>query len=834
MTFSRSKNSYFFSLLFLCLLFAFKTRAQSTATIYGEIIDQDNSSPIEFVSVSVIGLPGATQTDANGKYELVIPAGSKISIAFSHISFETYIVEVSAKSNERLKLTPKLKSNAVSINEVQIEDRATRQSTLKRLDPKLVAALPTSGGIEALLKTFPGVSSNNELSSQYNVRGGNFDENLIYVNDIEVYRPFLVRSGGQEGLSFVNPDMVSGVLFSAGGFEARYGDKMSSVLDVTYRKPKEFAANVTASLLGASLTLEGSDKSKRLSCIAGIRQRSNSYLLKSLDTKGDYKPRFIDGQLYITYQFTPEFEIAVLGNYAQNKYRFIPKDRETDFGTVNTALRLKVFFEGREVNNFDTYLGAVSFILKPRKELTLKLISSAFRSFESEKFDVLGQYFIGQLETDFGKENFGDVTSLGNVGSYLTHGRNLLQATVFNVEQKGYYKNLQWGIKYQSEYINDEISEWKLQDSAGFSIPQTQPDVLELQQVIKAKNTLSSNRISDYIQHHWNFGDTTLFSLTAGIRSSYWDVNKQFLVSPRASFSVIPNWKRDFLFRLSAGYYYQPPFYRELRDLNGTINYQLKAQTSIHFVLGSDYNFKIWNRPFKFIAEGYYKILDNLVPYEIDNVRIRYYAQNNAKGYATGIDLKLNGEFVKGLESWISVSVMQTREDIKDDFYYDYYNKKGNKIIKGYTFDQVATDSILHTPGYIPRPTDQRVNVALFFQDYIPRFPSWKVHLNLLYGSGFPFGPPTYDRYKDTLRIPPYRRVDIGFSKQLLSETKKLPSRNPFRFFKSIWASAEVFNLLQISNTISYLWVTDVTARQYAIPNYLTQRQLNIKLIFKF
>jgi len=823
----------FFIIIAFMLLLAPACFAQM-AVVYGTITDNETKLPLEFVSVSVMGLPGATQTDSKGNYEISVPAGRKIVLAFSHISFQTVKIELNPEEGQRLQLQPELNSNATNLNEVQIEDKATRQSTLKRLDPKLIAALPTSGGVEALLKTFPGVSSNNELSSQYNVRGGNFDENLIYVNDIEVYRPFLVRSGGQEGLSFINPDMVSGVLFSAGGFDARYGDKMSSVLDVTYRKPREFAANITASLLGASITLEGTNKTKRLSAIASIRERSNSYLLKSLDTKGDYRPRFIDGQLYVTYQFTPEFEVGILGNYAQNKYRFVPTDRETDFGTVNTALRLKIYFDGREVNNFDTYLGAVSFNYKPKKDLTLKIISSAFRSFESEKFDVLGQYFIGQLETDFGKENFGDVTSLGNVGSYLTHGRNLLDATVFNVEHKGYFKELQWGLKYQSEFIQDEISEWKLQDSAGFSIPQTNPQVLELQNVVKSKNTLASNRITDYIQNTWHFGDTTEFSLTAGLRSHYWDVNKQFLVSPRATLSMIPNWKRDFLFRLSAGYYYQPPFYRELRDLNGKVNPNLKAQTSIHFVLASDYNFKIWDRQFKFVAEGYYKYLDNLVPYEIDNVRIRYYANNSARGYATGLDLKLNGEFVKGLESWLSVSIMQTQEDIKDDFYYDYYNKKGNKIIKGFSFDQVATDSVLHNPGYIPRPTDQRVNVALFFQDYIPRFPSWKVHLNLLYGSGFPFGPPSYERYKDTLRIPAYRRVDIGFSKQLLSENHKLPKKNPFHFFKSIWMSAEVFNLLQISNTISYLWVTDVTARQYAIPNYLTRRQLNVKLIFKF
>ena len=683
----------------------------------------------------------------------------------------------------------------------------------------------------------------------------------MYVNDIEIYRPFLVRSGEQEGLSFVNSDMVSSILFSAGGFDAKYGDKMSSVLDIKYRKPRGFAGSASMSMLGGALHLEGVSENYRLSYQLGIRQKSNQYLLNSLNTKGDYNPSFTDVQTLFIYDITDKWEIDLLANYSRNRYNTIPLTRETEFGTVNEALRLTIFFDGQEIDKYETYMGAISNVYRPNSDITLKLITSAFRTFESEAFDIQGQYWLDELEKDIGKDDFGEVKFNRGIGTYLTHARNDLDAFVYNAEHKGYLSNgsashttgkslyLLWGIKYQHESINDRLSEWNMLDSAGFSlphpadsvgytIPALQPaQIIEVQDLLKTKINIRSNRYSGYLQNNWTWSskDTTELTFTSGIRANYWDLNKQMLVSPRVSFSIKPNWKNDVIFRAATGYYYQPPFYRELRDLNGKINYNLKAQKSIHFVLGSDYNFKAWNRPFKFVSEIYYKHLENLVPYEIDNVRIRYYAENSANGYATGIDLKINGEFVKGIESWASLSVMKTEEDIEGDFYYEYYNAEGVKIIPGFTFDQQAVDSTRFEPGFIPRPTDQRVNFSLVFQDYLPRFPNYKMHLNLVFGSRLPFGPPTFERFKDTLRIPPYRRVDIGFSALLFDKNKR--EETPKRLLKhlnTIWASLEVFNLLGINNTISYLWIKDVTNRQYAIPNYLTARLLNVKLIVKF
>ncbi len=824
-----------FLFLFFTLFFVVQTEAQNKATVYGTIKDSETKNAIEFATISLSGEAGGVNTDKDGKYELIVPAGKEITIVISHLSYGNTFIKMKLAAGEKKEISPNIKINSISFTQVEIEDIQGRRGTMRRIDPKLISVFPTAGsGVEALLKTLPGVVSNNELSSQYSVRGGNYDENLIYVNDIEVYRPFLVRSGQQEGLSFINSDMVSSILFSSGGFDARYGDKMSSVLDVQYRKPREFGGTVTGSVLGGALHLEGISKSARLTYQLGLRQRSNKYILSALDTKGEYKPSFVDGQFFVTYDFTPEFEINILGNYARNKYQLIPENRETDFGTVNEALRLKVYFDGKEVDDYETYTGAISAIYRPNKDLKLKFITSAYQSKEFETYDIQGQYYIYQLENDFAKDNFGDIKFSRGVGTFFNHARDYLTATVYNAEHKGYYKDWRWGTKYQHEQINDQLSEWKMVDSAGYSLPLNPSSSIDLQDVVKQKISIGSNRFTSYLQNTWSWGNSKDYSLTAGVRTNYWDLNNQFLVSPRATFSIKPNWKKDFLFRASSGYYYQPPFYRELRDFQGNINYNLKAQTSIHFVLGSDYNFKAWNRPFKFVSELYYKHLDNLVPYEIDNVRIRYYAKNNARGYATGIDMKVNGEFVNGIESWFSLSVMQTKEDLKDDFYYQYLNSDGVVIIPGYTTNNVKTDSVRKEPGYIPRPTDQRVNVGIFFQDYIPRLPAFKMHLNFLLGTGMPFGPPSFQRYKDTLRMPPYRRVDIGFSYQIKSEEKELKKKNPLHYIKSMWISLEVFNLLQVNNTISYLWIKDVTNREYAIPNYLTARQLNLKLITKF
>ena len=813
---------------------------QNEAIVFGRVTDTTGIA-LELVNISVNGFPSGSVTDKEGKFEMKVRSGERLTLAVSFIGYETRLFSVKLAPAERYELKVKLKSTSTELGTATIEDKETRQTTLNRIDPKLASEVPTSGeGVFALVKTFAGVSSNNETSSQYNVRGGNYDENLIYVNDIEIYRPFLVRAGQQEGLSFVNSDLASSLLFSAGGFDAKYGDKMSSVLDITYKKPREFGGSVTASLLGAAVHLEGVTKNKRFTYLIGVRHRTNKYVLTSLDTKGAYQPQFTDVQTLLSYDVSTKFTLELLANYNRNKYTFVPQDRETDFGTINEALRLTVYFDGQEVNSFETGMGALAATWRPKTNLKLKFIASAFNSNEQETFDVSGEYWLDQLENNFGSDNLGEVKFNRGVGAYLHHARNYLSALVANAEHKGALtlrkSNLLWGVKYQHEYVNDELNEWNLIDSAGYSVPQQPGDEINLKYVYKAINVLETNRYSGYVEQDWHFSDSSNFSLHYGARFNYWDLNNQFLFSPRATLSYQPDWKkRNFLFRFSSGYYYQPPFYRELRNLYGELNKNIKAQKSIHFVLGSDYNFTAWKRPFKLVAEVYYKYMDDLIPYEIDNVRIRYYANNSARGYATGLDLRVNGEFVPGIESWFSMSVMQTQEDIKDDFYYDRYNSEGEKIIPGYTINNVATDSIRFEPGYIPRPTDQRVNFSIYFQDYIPRVPSLKVHLNFSFGSGMPFGPPSYDRYKDTLRIPPYRRVDLGFSYQLLGEKKKLLGpKNPLNHVNSIWLSVEVFNLLQVNNTISYLWVADVSGRQYAIPNYLTARQLNVKLIARF
>jgi hypothetical protein len=822
------------------------------ATVSGKLKGPEGT-PAEAVAVSVMGLAGGVSSDQTGQYELKVPAGKEITLVYSHISFETVKLLLTLTPGQMLNLDHELKPSSTTLGKVVVEDKRTRTSTLVRIDPKIVAILPSAaGGVEAMVKTMPGVVSNNELSSQYSVRGGNYDENLVYVDDVQIYRPFLVRSGQQEGLSFINSDMVESILFSAGGFDAKYGDKMSSVLDIRYRVPRTSAGTASMSLLGGSLHLEGTSPGYRLSYQVGVRQKSTRYLLNSLNTDGDYRPSFTDVQTHLTYDLTPKSELSFIGNYARNKYLFIPQNRETKFGTVNEALQLTIYFDGQEVDAYETFQGALSSTLKPNENLQLKFIAAGFRSLESETFDIQGQYWLDELEKDIGKAEFGEAKLNRGVGTYLTHARNYLDATVVSLAHKGYLNKersfFQWGIKAQHEEIADQLSEWAMIDSAGFALPKTGDSVgysapsvqphqsLEILDVLKTDISVKSNRVMGFMQNNWDWKspDSVEYTLNAGMRLNYWDLNNQLLWSPRASFSLDPNWEKDVIFRAAAGVYYQPPFYRELRDLNGVIHTDLKAQRSIHLVVGSEYQFKACRRPFKLVTELYYKDLKYLIPYEIDNVRIRYYANNNAVGYATGVDLKVNGEFVKGVDSWISLSVMQTREDITDDYYYEYFNQSGEKIIAGYTADQVITDSVRYEPGYIPRPTDQRVTFNMFFQDYLPKNPAFKMHLNMVYGTGIPFGPPSFERYKDTLRIPDYRRVDIGFSAQLIKPDSELKAKNPLKHLKSMWVSLEVFNLLGINNTISYLWIRDVTNRQYAVPNFLSFRLINFKLVTKF
>ena len=852
LTFELVKVKFHLFPFFLAIIFAPALGFSQEGKVVGVLRDA-SAKPIDVASIAVKEYPGiGTTTNEKGEFTLTIPVGKQLTLLFSHISFKDYSESVQVETGEQKRVAIILIPKTHTYSEVEIEAEQSAASTMKKIDPKIVSELPSaSGNFEAVLFSELGVSSNNELSSQYSVRGGNFDENLVYVNDILIYRPFLVRSGQQEGLSFINSELTQSVSFSAGGFEARYGDKLSSVLDITYKEPRAFAGSASLSFLGASAHIEEVSKDYRLTQIHGIRYRTNQYLLGALDTDGNYRPSFFDYQTYLTYDINEKFQLDFLGNISQNNYRFVPETRTTDFGTIQQALRFTVFFDGQEQDKYTTYLGALSANYRPNTKTNLKFISSLFRTFEVEAFDIRGQYRLDDLETDLGDEDFGEARANRGIGGFLDHARNNLDALVFSTEHKGKYygekHTLLWGLKYQYEDIVDEINEWQLKDSSGFSLPhppdsvgyknpEIQPDyTLELSEVLRAQNITQSSRILGYFQDDFSFESDSgsVWDLSAGTRFNYWDFNNELLISPRFSIGVKPNWNKEFSFRFATGLYQQPAFYREMRDFNGQINRDIKAQSSIHFLLGGDRMLEIWNRPFKLTAEMYYKYMYNLIPYEVDNVRVRYYATNNAKGDAKGIDVKINGEFVKGVESWASLSVMQVREDILDDFYMEYYNDNGDTITP-ITIDQVAIDSQRFEPGFIPRPTDQRINFGLYFQDYIPNHPNYKVHMNLLFGTGLPTGPPNSERYQHTIRIPAYRRVDIGFSAQLLKDDKKLRKNELFKQFNTLWASLEVFNLLQINNTISYLWVKDLNNQSHAIPNYLTARRVNLKIICRF
>ena len=809
-------------LLLLLLLFSVLGYSQ---TINGTITDEQNNSLLS-VNISILNQSMGAISDENGKYSLEIPPNRSVVVVYSFIGYEMEKIRIPMlKEGQNYTLNIQLKTSSTLLEDVIITDQKSRKESFSRIKPKHVSVLPgNSGGIEAILKTLPGVSSANELSSQYSVRGGNFDENLVYVNGIEVYRPFLVRSGQQEGLSFVNTDMVSSILFSAGGFDAKYGDKMSSVLDITYKRPRENAATLQLSLLGGAAHFEGITKNGRLSYLIGARHKTSQYLLNSLDTEADYSPKFSDIQTFVNFELNTNWQISFLGNISSNQYQMVPKNRDTEFGTVNEALKLTIYFEGQEVDKYQTYFGALSTSYQPNTKLQLQFTTSAFRTFEQENFDILGEYWLYQLENNLGSDNFGDIAFDRGVGKYINHARNSLNATVTNFSHKGNYNNeslkFDWGFRVQKEEIEDKISEWNLIDSAFFNFPHPDDNIgdtanpdqqIIMSELLKTQINLSSYRNSGYIQVSKDIGNLTI---TGGNRGSYWTYNEELLMSPRVSLAYAPIWKKDIVFRAASGIYYQSPFYKELRTPEGTLNHNIKAQKSTHYVLGADYLFYSWGRPFKWITEVYYKNLENLIPYKVDNVRIQYLANDLSNGYARGIDMKINGEFVSGVESWVSLSVMKTEEDIVGDFI-------------------TNTDGSTTEAGFIPRPTDQRVNFSMFFQDYIPGNPNYKMHLNLVYGTGLSFGPPKAEKYQDILRIPDYRRVDIGFSAVLKSEDKK--SRLKWlNAFKSIWLSAEVFNLLDINNTVSYLWVADITGRQYAVPNYLTSRQLNAKLILTF
>ena len=811
---------------FLISLFLLLSTSGYGQTING-IISDENNNILPSVNISVLGKSIGVISESDGSYSLTIPANRSVVIGYSFIGFNIEKIRIPMlKKEQTYTLNIQLQSSSTLLDDVIVTDQKSRKKSFSRIKPKHVSVLPgNSGGIEAILKTLPGVSSANELSSQYSVRGGNFDENLVYVNGIEVYRPFLVRSGQQEGLSFVNTDMVGSIQFSAGGFEAKYGDKMSSVLDITYKRPRETAASLQLSMLGGSGHIEGTNKKGRLSYLIGARHKTSKYLFNAMDTKADYTPKFSDLQAFINYELNTDWQISFLGNISKNEYTMIPENRDTDFGTINEALKLRIYFEGQEVDKYETYFGALSTTYQPSTELNLQFTTSAFQTFEQENFDILGEYWLYQLENNLGSDEFGDVAFDRGVGKYINHARNSLNARVLNFSHKGNYNKeaikVDWGFRMQKEEIEDKISEWNLIDSAFFNFPHPADSIgnptsnpnqqIVMSELLKTQINLSSYRNSGYMQVSKDIGNLTI---NAGTRGSYWTYNEELLMSPRASLAYAPIWEKDVVFRAASGIYYQSPFYKELRTPEGTLNSNIKAQKSTHYVLAADYLFYKWGRPFKWITEVYYKDLENLIPYKVDNVRIQYLANDLSNGYATGIDIKVNGEFVPGVESWASLSVMKTAEDIVGDTKID---ANGNTV----------------EAGFIPRPTDQRVNFSMFFQDYIPGKPKYKMHLNLIYGTGLPFGPPNGEKYQDILRIPNYRRVDIGFSAVLKSADKKSKLKW-LNTFNSIWVSAEVFNLLDINNTVSYLWVADVSGREYAVPNYLTARQLNAKLIFTF
>ncbi len=865
-----------------------------TAKIVG-VVKNEIEHPIRDVNIVVVGTNIHTISNYRGEFVLTVPAEQKITVKFSSVAYS--IKKVSFKLNANENKTLDIKLDYKSLKVVDIEGYKPTHGTLERWENPIKPsemAVP-AGNLENTLQFSQfGVAQNNELSAGYNVRGGNFNENLVYVNGIEVYRPFLARSGQQEGMSFVNPYLVDNILFSAGGFNANYGDKLSSVLDITYREPKKFKGSFTSSLLGVAANIEDTING-RSNYITGIRYRTNSYLLGALDTKGDYKPTFIDYQGMYNYYLNEKLKLTLFGTYSRNIYRVVPKNRETSFGSINQALRFKVFYEGQEVTKFETYMTAAKIEQTVSDKFKINYITSRFNSKAYENFDLLGEYKLDELERDLGSDKYGEVAFNRGVGSFLKHARNKINAEVFNFSANGQYYlnqgNFRFGAKYQHELVNNTLNEWKYLDSARFNIPHPADSIgyvnpnaqdyqpLELSYVLKAKNTISSNRVTGFVQYENNFSfndsvrvrdsvilkDTTyaidtvfeaqkFLNATFGVRANTWSYNNQTVFSPRFNVTFRPAWffmkgkelyRRNVSFRFATGFYYQPPFYKEMRNLAGELNPSIRAQKSIHFVLGTDYTFFVKNRPFKLGAEMYYKLLSDVIPYEIDNVRIRYYGKNNAKAYAQGLDLKVNGEFIKGIESYVSLSYLKTEEDILDDYYYNYYNAGGEQIIAGFTSDDVAVDSTKIEPGYIPRPTDQRIHFSLFFQDKMPeewdaekiKWSTFKVNLTTVFGSRLPYGPPGAERYPDTLRTPFYRRVDIGFSKDLIgahTDRDKFSNKSIWNKIDKMWISLEVFNLLDISNTINYTWITDVTGRKYSIPSYLTSRRINLKLGIKF
>lgn len=788
----------------LIFLFSFPSLNAQRAKISGVVTDQDGI-PLELVTIQEKGTINGTFTNEKGRYTITVATGDSCVLLFSCLGYNK-TQRIIPAPEDGMVVQVRMRATEYELGVVTIQGSRAQDHTMERIqtDQVRLAVDATGGSIESLVvMSGHGVAATNELSTQYSVRGGSYNENIVYVNGIEVYRPLLVRSGQQEGLSFLNPDLTSDVHFSSGGFDARYGDKMSSVLDVTYKKPEAFEGAISASMLGGNVFV--GNASGKFTQVSGFRYKRGTTLLKTLDTKGDYDPTNIDFQTYMTYAFTPKLDLSFLGNYSENIYDFVPTKRSTSYGTMAEARNFTVWYDGAEKDRFRTLSGAFSLNYRVTDNSHLSLQTSAFQSLEEENYDIGGEYWLSNVME-------GDQQEITGVGSFHQHARNYLRSTVANVALTGTVAleqhTLRASISYQSEKIKDRISEWERRDSAGYSLPRNE-EVLSVYSKLTSRNDIRSGRISAYLQDTYKFRlEQGLFSLTAGVRGSYWDYSKEFIFSPRASVTFIPARNQRFNFRFATGLYYQAPFYKEFRftetDEYGnqyiTLNEDIKSQRSIHFVLGGDYKFHFDNRPFKFTTELYYKVMDDLVPYYVDNVRIRYYGANIADGYARGVDFKLFGQFVPGTDSWLCFSLMEAKQNID-----------GKKV---------------------PMPTEQRYNLTFYYTDYFPNFDKIQFNLRAIWSEGILFGIPG-NEYVNAKRTPPYRRIDVGMTYRLWDE-KSGDGTSFWRHFKNIWFGVDVFNLLDIRNVSSYSWVPDVNGHRHSVPDKLTGRQFNFKLVADF
>ncbi|MDG1222590.1 MAG: carboxypeptidase-like regulatory domain-containing protein [Polaribacter sp.] len=799
--------------------------AQTTTILRGVIKDTKKQS-IEGVNIQFKTF--GTTSDKNGNYSIRIPLNQSITITYSHIAHYSFTKEITATSKNVMRFSPILTPKTEVLKEIVLKNNKKNAAGVTKIDVlKAKNIIGPNAGVENVLMTLPGVNNNNELSTQYNVRGGNFDENLVYVNGIEIYRPFLIRSGQQEGLSFVNSNLVKNINFSAGGFQAKYGDKLSSVLDITYRDTKERATTIDASILGGSITLEGQFLDKKLSAITGIRYRDNSLFVNSKQVETNFKPRFTDVQSFLSYKATDAFTLNFLGNFSLNNYNYTPISRRTRFGTVNAPIELTVFYEGQEKNNYLTLFGALSANYEVNDAIDLTATASSYNTQEEEYFDIAAAYNLGEVDANVGSEDFGEVEFSEGIGSQLNHARNDLDALISNFQLKGTYKKesleISAGLKYQHEDIKDRIREWEIIDSLGFSVrpPLTagnnQPYVsfegpILPYQNIRADNNVQINRVSGFIQlnEKRSWKDHEIW-YSVGVRAQNWKVTgngvpskNQVTISPRGQFAIKPDWSQDMLFRVSGGWYSQPPSYRELKDYDGQLNVDVKAQKSIHFVSGMDYSFQMWERPFKLTTEIYYKDLSNINAYSIDNVRIRYRADNKTTGFASGVDVRLNGEFIAGSESWVSLGYLKTMENIDNQ-------------------------------GNIARPSDQRLKFGILFQDYVPNLPDLKAYLNLVFNTGVPGGSPSYSNpYNFQNRLRDYKRADLGVS-YVFTSAKKQFTTGFLSNFKELTAGLELFNMFDIQNAITNTWVRDVYSKtQFGVPNFMTGRVLNFKIGMQF